>query len=465
MALELKQHLKMTQQLIMTPQLQQAIKLLQLSRLELKEYIEQEFQANPLLEIDTEPSPPEEKDGVEDQGLDTSKIEQSRWEAYLESYGQERIPQHYEGEERSYLEAIATRAEGLTEHLLWQLRLNHFTERQRIIGVFIIGNIDSNGYLSTDIDTICTATDTTEEEVISVLKQIQTFDPVGVASRDLKECLFVQARIFGFTDSIVWKIIDSHLEDLQTKNFDKIAQGLGATVEEVSWAAQIISKMEPRPARNYSDEPQQYIVPDIYVFKVDDDYMIALNEEDIPKLTLDKEYQCLLISDKTGQLTKDYLTERLKSAQWLMKSIRQRQSTLCKVTASIMRFQKDFLDHGINHLKPLVLRDVADDVGMHESTISRVTSNKYVHTPQGIFELKFFFSSGIAKSNGGFMASQSVKNEIENLIKVEDPKNPLSDQVITVKLREKGIAIARRTVAKYREVMGILPSNRRKKHY
>ena len=252
---------------------------------------------------------------------------------------------------------------------------------------------------------------------------------------------------------------------MQTKNFDKIAQGLGATVEEVSWAAQIISKMEPRPARNYSDEPQQYIVPDIYVFKVDDDYMIALNEEDIPKLTLDKEYQCLLISDKTGQLTKDYLTERLKSAQWLMKSIRQRQSTLCKVTASIMRFQKDFLDHGINHLKPLVLRDVADDVGMHESTISRVTSNKYVHTPQGIFELKFFFSSGIAKSNGGFMASQSVKNEIENLIKVEDPKNPLSDQVITVKLREKGIAIARRTVAKYREVMGILPSNRRKKHY
>jgi len=464
MALELKQQLKMTQQLIMTPQLQQAIKLLQLSRLELTEYIEQELQANPLLEIDTETPSPEETGNVSDQTPDINKIEQTKWEAYLDTYGQANIP-YYRQEEKPSFESAATKEEGLTEHLLWQLRLNHFTEKERRIGIFVIGNLDSNGYLSTDIKTICDTIEATEEEIISVLNQIQTFDPVGVASRDLKECLFVQAKVLGLENSIIWRIIDSHLEDLQTKNFDKIAQGLDTTVEDVSWAAQIISTMEPRPARNYSDEPQQYIVPDIYVVKVDNDYIVALNEEDIPRLNLNKEYQDLLISNKTGHMTKDYLTERLKSAHWLIKSIQQRQSTMCKVTASIMRFQREFLDHGINHLRPLVLRDVADDVGMHESTISRVTSNKYVHTPQGIFELKFFFNSGISKSDGGFVASQSVKNEIENFIKAEDPKNPLSDQAITIRLRGKGITIARRTVAKYREVMGVLPSNRRKKHY
>jgi len=463
MALELKQQLKMTQQLIMTPQLQQAIKLLQLSRLELTEYIEQELQENPLLEINATP-PPEKTDGVSDQAPDINKIEQTKWEAYLDTYGQANIP-YYGQEEKPTIESTATKEEGLTEHLLWQLRLNHFTEKERRIGVFVIGNLDINGYLSTDMETICDATEATEEEIVSVLKRIQAFDPIGVASRDLKECLFVQSKILGIENGIIGRIIGSHLEDLQTKNFDKIAQALDETVEDISLAAQIISKMEPRPARNYSDEPQQYIVPDIYVVKVDNDYIVVLNEEEIPRLNLNKEYQDLLISNKTGHMTKDYLTERLKSAQWLIKSIRQRQSTLRKVTASIMRFQREFLDHGTNHLRPLVLRDVADDVGMHESTISRVTSKKYVHTPQGIFELKFFFNSGISRSDGGFVASQSVKSEIEALIKAEDPKSPLSDQAITIKLRGKGINIARRTVAKYREVMGVLPSNKRKKYY
>lgn len=463
MALELKQQLKMTQQLIMTPQLQQAIKLLQLSRLELTEYIEQELQENPLLEINATP-PSEKTDGVSDQAPDINKIEQTKWEAYLDTYGQANIPYNRQ-EEKPTLESTATNEEGLTEHLLWQLRLNHFTEKERRIGVFVIGNLDSNGYLSADMETIRNATEATEEEILAVLKQIQIFDPIGVAGRDLKECLFVQAKILGLENGIIGRIIDFHLEDLQTKNFDKIAQALDETVENISWAAQIISKMEPRPARNYSDEPQQYVVPDIYVVKMDNDYIVVLNEEDIPRLNLNKEYQDLLISNKTGHMTKDYLTERLKSAQWLIKSIRQRQSTLCKVTASIMRFQREFLDHGTNHLRPLVLRDVADDVGMHESTISRVTSKKYVHTPQGIFELKFFFNSGISRNDGGFVASQSVKSEIETLIKAEDPKSPLSDQAITIKLRGKGITIARRTVAKYREVMGALPSNKRKKYY
>jgi len=237
------------------------------------------------------------------------------------------------------------------------------------------------------------------------------------------------------------------------------------TVDEVSQAARIIVNMEPRPARDYTDEPPRYVVPDIYVVKMDDEYIVVLNEEDLPILKLNQEYQNMMSCDGTGKIARDYLCDCLKSAQWLLKSIQQRQNTLCKVTESIVKFQLDFFSHGISLLKPLVLRDVADDVGMHESTISRVTSNKYVHTPQGTFELKYFFNSGLSKSDGSFVASQSVKNEIENIIKAEDPKHPLSDQAIAHKLKSKGVKIARRTVAKYREILGIVPSNRRKKHY
>ncbi|MCD6281659.1 MAG: RNA polymerase factor sigma-54 [Deltaproteobacteria bacterium] len=459
MALELKQHLKMAQQLIMTPQLQQAIKLLQLSRLELKEYISQEVEANPLLEIDTNATDAKIK-GPEDADPDM----QMEWDAYLDTYGQDSIP-YYGEEDRPSIDATVSKREGLSDYLLWQLRMNNFSHEECMIGLAIIGNLDTKGYLKADIKSISEDTGVSEDKVLSVLKKVQTFDPPGIAARDLRECLLIQARALGLEGTIVWKIIDEYLEDLQTKNFDKIAQGLKLSVEEVSYAADIISTMEPRPARNYSDEPPQYIIPDIYVFKINQNYVVVLNEDDLPPLKLNENYQHLLQSDTTGKMTKDYLAEHMRSAQWLIKSIEQRRNTLCKVTASIVKFQRDFLDHGISHLKPLVLRDVAEDVGMHESTISRVTSNKYVHTPQGIFELKFFFNSGFAKSDGGFVASESVKNEIEKLIKSEDPRHPLSDQAISTKLEEKGIKIARRTVAKYREMLGILPSNRRKKHY
>ncbi|RLB00789.1 MAG: RNA polymerase sigma-54 factor [Deltaproteobacteria bacterium] len=459
MALELKQHLKMAQQLIMTPQLQQAIKLLQLSRLELKEYIAQEVEANPLLEIDTNAADAKIK-GPEDADPDM----QMEWDAYLDTYGQDSIP-YYGEEDRPSIDATVSKREGLSDYLLWQLRMNNFSHEECMIGLAIIGNLDTKGYLKADIESISEDTGVSEDKVLSVLKKVQTFDPPGIAARDLRECLLIQARALGLEGTIVWKIIDKYLEDLQTKNFDKIAQGLNVRVQEVSYAADIISTMEPRPARNYSDEPPQYIIPDIYVFKINQNYVVVLNEDDLPPLKLNENYQHLLQSDTTGKMTKDYLAEHMRSAQWLIKSIEQRRNTLCKVTASIVKFQRDFLDHGISHLKPLVLRDVAEDVGMHESTISRVTSNKYVHTPQGIFELKFFFNSGFAKSDGGFVASESVKNEIEKLIKSEDPRHPLSDQAISTKLEEKGIKIARRTVAKYREMLGILPSNRRKKHY
>ena len=461
MALELKQHLKLSQQLIMTPQLQQAIKLLQLSRIELQDYITEELQSNPLLEADTTTFRDADSQRLQ---KESQELLRSKWDAYLETYGRDNTP-YYEDDERPSLEASATRPEGLYEHLFWQLRMNDFTDKEREVGVFIIGNLDHNGYLTMDTSAICEATGCPEDVVVSAIAKVQLFDPTGIAARDLKDCLHIQARTLGLENSVVWSIIDYHLEDLQTKNYDKISHELGVSVDEVSRAAEIIVNMEPRPARDYSDEPPQYVVPDVYVVKMDGEFVIVLNEEDIPALRLNKQYQGMMTSSCTGKIARDYLSDCFKSAQWLMKSIQQRQSTLCKVTESIVKFQREFLEHGISHLKPLVLRDVADDVGMHESTISRVTSNKYVHTPQGTFELKYFFNSGISRSDGSFVASQSVKNEIENIIKAEDPKHPLSDQAIAQLLEKKGVRIARRTVAKYRELLGIVPSNRRKKHY
>ncbi|HOO45875.1 MAG TPA: RNA polymerase factor sigma-54 [Deltaproteobacteria bacterium] len=456
MALELKQHLKLSQQLIMTPQLQQAIKLLQLSRLELKEYITEELQSNPLLDADTTT--------FRENETKTDETIKWKWDAYLETYGQDNVP-YYEDDERPTLESTATRAESLVDHLLWQIRMNDFNEMQREVGIYIISNLDNNGYLSVDIDTICGSTTQPRSVVEETLSMIHTFDPIGIAAKDLKDCLRIQAKVLDLEDTLVWGIIDSHLEDLQTKNYDKIAKELGVTVEEVSQAANIIINMEPRPARDYTDEPPRYIVPDIYVVNMEGQFVVVLNEEDLPILKINREYQNMMNSNGTGKIARDYLCDCLKSAQWLLKSIQQRQNTLCKVTESIVKFQNEFFEHGITHLKPLVLRDVADDVGMHESTISRVTSNKYVHTPLGTFELKYFFNSGISKSDGSFVASQSVKNEIENIIRAEDPKHPLSDQAIAHKLKSKGVRIARRTVAKYREILGIVPSNRRKKHY
>jgi len=458
-ALELKQHLKLAQQLIMTPQLQQAIKLLQLSRLELKEYIDSELEQNPLLEADTTKVRDETPEAI----AERQQLKQ-RWDAYLETYGQDNIP-YYEDDERPSIESTTSKPEGLLDHLLWQIRMNDFTDKEREVGLFIIGNLDHNGFLSLDTQAICQETGADPEVVESAIAKVQRFDPPGIAARDLKDCLQIQARLLGLEDSLVWRIIGSHLSDLQTKNYHKIAQELSSTVEEVANAARIIVNMEPRPARDYSDEPPQYVVPDVYVVKLEGEYVVVLNEDELPMLKLNREYQSMMKSEAMGKMARDYLTECYKSAQWLLKSIQQRQNTLCKVTESIVKFQREFLDQGITHLKPLVLRDVADDVGMHESTISRVTSNKYVHTPQGTFELKYFFNSGISKSDGSFVASQSVKNEIENIIKAEDVKHPLSDQAIAHILKGKGVRIARRTVAKYRELLGILPSNQRKKHF
>ena len=290
--------------------------------------------------------------------------------------------------------------------------------------------------------------------------KIQTFDPVGIGARNLEECMLIQAMHHGQDDDLVVKMIKSHLSNLEKKNYQAIARDLKAPIEEIYEAAKVVMEFDPRPGRQYSTDEPHYITPDVYVHKVGDKYFVVPNDDGLPKLKISSFYRAALDDSKGA---KEYIQDKLRSAQWLIRSIQQRQRTIIKVTESIIKFQRDFFDRGIAYLKPLILRDVAEDIGMHESTISRVTTNKYVHTPQGIFELKFFFNSGISRTNGEDLASQAVKSKIKGLIDEEDPKRPMSDQKIVEKLRGANIDIARRTVAKYREQLGILSSSKRKR--
>ncbi len=478
MALQLKQSLNLSQQLIMTPQLQQAIKLLQLSRLELLETITQEMETNPLLEeqsgeegeeertFEEEPKEADEQSTPEVTIAETVN-EDMDWEAYLAEYNTGWADTPYEGgRDLPTFENMNANKTSLHSHLMWQLNLSDLDENQREIGIHIIGNLDDDGYLKVSIDELSQSTHCPQEVVSETLRLIQTFDPVGVAARDTRECLLLQARFQNLEGTIVEDIIMHHMDNLENKRYDRIARALSIPIQEVLSSVSIITNFEPKPGRQYTDDETIYISPDIYVFKVGDDYEIVLNEDGMPKLKINNYYKTILSSkDALGQGTREYIQEKLKSAAWLIKSIHQRQRTIYKVTESIVQFQRNFFDKGVTHLKPLVLRDVAEHIQMHESTISRVTTNKYVHTPQGVFELKYFFNSAINSMEGDSVASESVKEHIRNIIKSENKKKPFSDQEVAEKLKDYNINVARRTVAKYRETLGILPSRKRRMPY
>ena len=468
--------LKQTQQLVMTPQLQQAIRLLQLSRLELLETVTQEIETNPMLDEQPPEKTDEDRLFEEEGGIPDLKAqevtikEQARddmdWEAYLSEYNTGWADSPYEAKDLPSFENIRSSKTSLYSHLMWQLNMSHLNEVQREIGLHIIGNVDEDGYLKTSIEEISHLTGYTQENVEEALHLIQTFDPVGVAARDTRECLLIQARFQNLSGTIVEKILLDHMDKLENKKYDKIAKILSVSIEEVLSAVSIITDLEPKPGRRYNDEEIIYISPDVYVFKVGDDYEILLNEDGLPKLRINNYYKELLTSKQSlTDGTKEYLQEKLKSAAWLIKSIHQRQRTIYRVTESIVKFQKKFFDKGIAYLKPLVLRDVAEDIQMHESTISRVTTNKYVHTPQGVFELKYFFNSAINGIDGESIASESVKEHLKNIIKSENKAKPYSDQEVADILRKFNINVARRTVAKYRETLGILPSRKRREPY
>ena len=477
MAFELRQQLRLTQQLVMTPQLQQAIKLLQLCRLELLDAINEEIEENPLLE-----EVPAEVDAGSDAGgepiiapsepppLEPVTVEETAqadidWSNYLGEYNAPGYV-HFEAEKREVpeYENFVARRESLNEHLMWQLLLSLPSRRDERIGSAIIGNLNKDGYLQATLDEIATLTEADTSEVESVLGKMQSFDPLGVCARDLSECLLIQVRQLGLQDSIVVQIIRNHLKHLENKNYKAISRALGVSLDDVFSAVEIITRMEPKPGRQFSDEEPQYISPDVFVYKVGDEFVIVLNEDGMPKLRISSFYKEAL-SNRGKEFaghTRDYIKNKLRSAVWLIRSIHQRQRTIYKVVESIVRFQRDFLENGLVHLKPMVLRDVAGDIGMHESTVSRVTTNKYVHTPQGIFELKFFFNSSISRFNGEAIASASVKEKIRQIIESEDSTKPYSDKKMVDILKSSNINIARRTVAKYREMLGVLPSNKRK---
>jgi len=483
MALEIKQNLKLVQQLVMTPQLQQAIKLLQLSRLELLDLIRQEIKENPVLE--ERPDNPADKEKQETQiseelggsggSNDDSKVALSEndfdWRNYL--YQDARTSwdplsrlnrKDIDEEDRQFIESSPSKKGGLQNHLLEQLIFSQLTTEEKKCGELIIGNLDTNGYLTVSIEELSSMSGTECEKFEKILKEIQQFDPPGVAARDLKECLMLQLPAIDSKEkTLVKKILARHMTNLAAKKYNSIARDLNVPQDTVIKAVKIINSLEPKPGRAFNSEDPQYINPDLYVYKIDGEYIVLLNEDGMPRLHINSFYrQILSKKNSTSEDSKDYIKDKLRSAVWLIKSIYHRQNTLRNVMYSIIKLQRDFFDKGVGYLKPLVLREVADDISMHESTVSRVTNNKYVHTPHGIFALKFFFNSSINSVQGENIASESVKEIIRKIVSRENPQSPYSDQKITEILKANNVNIARRTVTKYREMMSILPSSQRK---
>ncbi|WP_029894836.1 RNA polymerase factor sigma-54 [Desulfohalovibrio reitneri] len=466
MGLELRQQLKLSQQLVMTPQLQQAIKLLQLSRVELMEQVQQELMENPFLE-----------EGSEDQG-DAEQPQDSRtdgesealmrdadWENYLGEFSssarQSGAREAESPEEGLSFEARLTAKPSLEGHLAWQMRLSDFDEEAMNVGEHVIGNLNPSGYLMSSVEDIAGESGSSPEKVESVILAMQRFDPVGVASRDPRECLLVQMDVLGMDDPVLRSLVSDHLEDLEKKRYKPLARKFKLSLDELKEYLDVIQSLDPMPGASFGTGEPQYVSPDAYVYKYDDEFVIVLNEEGLPKLTLNSLYMDGMAAER-GK-SKDYFQERMRSAVWLIKSLYQRQRTLYKVIESIVRFQRDFFEEGVTHLKPLILKDVADDINMHESTVSRITTNKYVATPHGTFELKFFFNSALEMEDGSQVGSESVKALIKQLIDKEDPKKPLSDEKIADMLKDRlHVNIARRTVAKYRTALGISSSSKRK---
>jgi RNA polymerase sigma-54 factor len=491
MALEIKQQLKLSQQLVITPQLQQAIKLLQLSQPELVELVEHELLENPLLEEESQNpeehnnEPPEitaereelEKpvesktanDNPEVGGKEGDFKEEPvdfDWDNYLNTYNApEMVTSGYNSREDlpTYENTIANKT-SLFDHLMWQLKLGSFDSEEVEIGTLILGAINDDGYFIDSLEDISEKSNCTLESAEKVLRRVQEFDPPGVAARNLKECLLLQTKHFGPEEDALQEIIENHLHNLERRDYNRIAKDLKMSLERVQHFAKLIHEMEPKPGREYSVNEAQYITPDVYVRKLGDEWTVVLNEDGLPKLKVSNLYRTMM-ENKIKSATKEYVQDKLRSAIWLIRSIHQRQRTLYKTSKTIVKFQQDFFEKGIRFLKPMILRDVANEIGMHESTVSRVTTSKYMHTPHGIFELKFFFNSGIATSHGDAVASESIKNRIQGLISQENPKKPLSDQEIVRLLKNGNVEIARRTVAKYREMMGILPSSKRRQLY
>jgi RNA polymerase sigma-54 factor len=485
MGMEMKLNLKLGQRLVMTPMLQQAIKLLPLARLELAQLVRQEIIENPILEeiFDEDEV---EANLPDDQNMDDNEMEAPLSEVSLEDLPgtmevknedydpdwepsfQENIDQGLSLEsyaEKPNIEATAKREPTLADHLHWQLNLTLDSETDKFIGSLIIGNINNDGYFLSELAEVADISKVSDEKVQEILQVIQTFEPSGVGARSLQECLLIQAQALSEKYDLLETIIKSYLEKLDERNYLKIASELKVPVEDILAAVKALKEFDPKPGQQFSSEGIDYVVPDLWVIKKDGKYDVTLNDEGVPKIKINAFYQNLLDKEADSQ-TKEYLGDKHRSALWLIKSIDQRRQTIYKVGKSIIKLQTEFLEKGQSYLKPMVLREVAADIEMHESTVSRITTNKYIDTPHGIFELKFFFHSGIKSFQGnGNISSIRVKNMIKEAVDTENKKKPYTDDDMVAILMQKDAKIARRTVTKYRKELNIPPASKRKRIY
>ncbi len=449
----------------LAPQLIQSLKLLQMPILKLEQLIRLELSTNPLLEeVELLEEQDDQSTSAEETKAETDlQQEKIDWDDYFRDEGNFYVKQEKENDEEK-LERTPITEETLYGHLLDQLHLSRLSPEDTGIGEYIIGNIDQNGFLVCSVEEIASAIGVTAEKVTQILTLIQTFDPTGVGARDLRESLMIQLKEKGFEDSLAYRIVKDHLTDLEKKSFTQLSKTLGVNFEEVQAAMDFIKLLNPRPAIGSFTPAASPVVPDLIVEQVGEEFAVFHNDKNVPHLRVNQTYRELLKKGnlQTGE-TKSYLVEKLEKARWLMNAINQRRNTMIKVMEKIVEEQKEFFEHGASHLKPLTMESIAEKVDMNVATISRVSNGKYVQTPQGVFEIKYFFNSGVATDSGEELSKRHVKQLITDFIKKEDLASPLSDQQIFALLKEHGLTLARRTVSKYREELKIMPARFRKR--
>lgn len=459
-------------QQVLAPQLQQSLLILQAPLLELRNLVQQEMETNPVLEeLATEPGADGIEEPVPSKADEEFKAEfdqlaklDDEWRDYMAQSGSYNAKSQDDEEKRQFFfDSIATQ-ETLQQHIMGQLNQTSLDANDRKTAELVIGNIDDNGFLQATPEEMSMNTGIDQEDFELMLTLIQSFYPPGVGARDLRECLLIQLKREGKGSSLEYKMIQEHMADLGKRRFPEIARRMGISVEQVQKCANNIAQLDPRPGQIFAAAPQNYVLPDVTVEKIDGEYQVILNGEQIPHLRISNTYKDIMSGDGSGNEVKDYIRDKIRSGKFLIKSIHQRQQTISNIAHEIVKRQLEFLDHGSAHLKPMTMVQIADVVGVHETTVSRAISGKYMSTPHGVFEMKYFFTPGYQTASGEMTSNTSVKEAIMDLVKNENSSVPLSDKEIVEVLSERGIPIARRTVAKYRTEMNILPSNMRRKY-
>ena len=458
----------LSQQQVLAPQLQQSLLILQAPVLELRNLIQQEIQTNPTLEEDASEPPSEERQGetaeFKEEFEQLARLDEE-WRDYMtQNTAYSNSAQGLEEDRRQFFFDSLVKEETLQQHLLEQLAISDLSPQEVKIAELIIGNIDEVGFLQSSVEEMSFGSGLPVEDIERVLEAVQTFHPIGVGARDLRDCLLIQLKRLAKESSLEWRIVDRFLEDLGKRRFPEIARRLSTTVELVQRAANFIATLDPKPGQLFTPDPNNYVLPDVFVERSGTEWQVLLNSDQIPRLRISNVYKDLMSNEGSGTEVKDYIRDKIRSGKFLIKSIQQRQQTISNIANEIVARQQDFMEKGPSSLRPMTMVMVAESVGVHETTVSRAISGKYIATPHGVFDMKYFFTPGYQVADGDALSNTSVKGEIADLVRDEDHHNPMSDKEIVERLALKGIPIARRTVAKYRAELNILPSNMRKQY-